>query len=93
MRLRVSQDDGEASTSDASSTTTTERRHTRRLKLVSALFVVVALGLALQGAFAQSASAETGVPRPQTGIETIASDWRMLLLAVIVAPPRRRVEA
>ena len=39
-----------------------------------ALFVVVALGLALQGAFAQSASAETGVPCPQTGLETVATD-------------------
>ena len=74
MRLKVSQDDGEASTSDASSTTITKRRHTRKLKLVPALFVVVALGLALQGAFAQSASAETGVPCPQTGMETVATD-------------------
>ena len=39
-----------------------------------ALFVVVALGLALQGALAQSASAETGVPCPQTGMETVATD-------------------
>ena len=74
MRLTVSQDDGEASTSDASSTTVTKRRRTRKLKLVSALFVLVALGLALQGAFAQSASAETGVPCPQTGMETVATD-------------------
>ena len=74
MLLRVSQDDGEASTSDASSTTITKRRHTRRLKLVPALFVLVALGLALQGAFAQSASAETGVPCTQTGMETVATD-------------------
>ena len=74
MRLKVSQDDGEASTSDASSTTITKRRRTRKLKLVPALLVVVALGLVLQGAFAQSASAETGVPCPQTGIETVATD-------------------
>ena len=44
------------------------------MKFVPALFVVVALGLALQGAFAQSASAETGVPCPQTGMETVATD-------------------
>ena len=39
-----------------------------------ALFVAVALGLALQGALAQSASAETGVPCLQTGMETVATD-------------------
>ena len=73
MRPLVSRDDGEASTTDASTKTITKRRP-RGLKFVPALFVVVALGLALQGAFAQTAAAETGVPCPQTGMETVATD-------------------
>ena len=73
MRPLVSRDDGEASANDASTKTNTKRRP-RGLKFVPALFVVVALGLALQGAFAQTASAETGVPCPQTGMETVATD-------------------
>ena len=73
VRPLVSRDDGEASTNDAPTKTIT-KRGPRGLKFVPALFVVVALGLALQGAFAQTASAETGVPCPQTGIETVATD-------------------
>jgi len=42
------------------------------LRLVPAL--LVALAFVLQAAFAQPASAEAGVPCPQTGIETVASD-------------------
>ena len=73
MRPLVSRDDGEASTTDASTTTKTKRRP-RGLNFVPTLFVVVALGFALQGAFAQTAAAETGVPCPQTGMETVATD-------------------
>ena len=73
MRPLVSRDDGEASANDASTKTNTKRRP-QGLKFVPALFVVVALGLALQGAFAQTAAAETGVPCPQTGMETVATD-------------------
>ena len=73
MRPLVSRDDGEASANDASTKTKTKRRP-RGFKFVPALFVVVALGVALQGAFAQVASAETGVLCPQTGMETVATD-------------------
>ena len=73
MRPLVSRDGGDASANDASTKTITKRRP-RGLKFVPALFVVVALGVALTGAFAQVASAETGVPCPQTGMETVATD-------------------
>src|SRR6266511_1031924 len=53
-------------------TTATKSRSAWALRLVPAL--LVALAFVLQAAFAQPASAEAGVPCPQTGIETVASD-------------------
>jgi hypothetical protein len=62
------------SADDASfrTTTTTKSGSAWALRLVPAL--LVALAFVLQAAFAQPASAETGVLCSQTGIETIASD-------------------
>src|SRR6266508_4180837 len=63
---------GHSRTSAADASLGTKSRSAWALRLVPAL--LVALAFVLQAAFAQPASAEAGVPCPQTGIETVASD-------------------
>ena len=70
MRQVVLQHEVEASTDDAHSHT---GHLSVRRSLLAAVLVVV-LGFALQGVLAQEASALTGTPCLQTGLETVATD-------------------
>src|SRR4051794_5646758 len=62
---------GEISTDGEPSTA--RQRRIRRTQLAGALFVALAFVL-LQLGMAKAASASTGVPCPQTGLETLATD-------------------